>query len=268
MKKLALLPYALASLVLASCGQIEPAAPTDEDGAPIPIPPPYEDWLRVTAVHPIPGADAPAISTKTTFAVELNHYLDEESFRSYSVVALSTGGRRVGGRHEYVLSTRTLVFTPFQPLEPDLEYTLSLDLSQARSVNGAPARRDDAPRLHFITSEDAEPGAFELTRAEPTWAEVSARFDELGCRACHGAESWPKLLKLEPEQLVGARSLQTDLFLVRRYDPADSYLLHKLLPDYPNRRFGEHPPAWDDATTSITPEDLWLIEQWIRQGAK
>lgn len=260
--------YALASLLLAACGQIEPELPTDEDGALVPLPPPYEDWLRVQAIHPVPRVDAPAISTRSTFAVTLNHYLNEESFRSYSAIALSTGGQRVSGQHDYIFSTRTLLFTPSRPLQAGLEYTLSLDLSQARSVNGAPTRRGEVLVYHFITSEDIDPDATELERGEPTWAEISTRFEELGCRACHGASKWPKLVKLELDQLVGARSTQADLLLVRRYDPADSYLLHKLLPEYPLRRFGAHPPTWADSGVTITPEDLWLIEQWISQGAK
>ena len=66
--------------------------------------------------------------------------------------------------------------------------------------------------------------------------------------------------------MIGARADEVDEVIVIRYDAADSYLMHKIIPDYPLRRYGVQPPTWSDAEP-LTANEIALIEDWIRVGA-
>lgn len=99
----------------------------------------------------------------------------------------------------------------------------------------------------------------------PSWQEVSPLIEER-CAGCHRDEQWG-LNPLTYDSLLGAKSTQTDQFLVRAGDPQDSYLMRKILPDYPEREFTVQPPPWSDVER-LDRQELLLIEGWIAAGAR
>jgi hypothetical protein len=67
--------------------------------------------------------------------------------------------------------------------------------------------------------------------SEVRWPEVD-RILEANCRSCHADPQW-RLNPLTRESMLGVRAEQVSRFLVRPGDPADSYLMEKILPSYP-----------------------------------
>lgn len=72
---------------------------------------------------------------------------------------------------------------------------------------------------------------------------------------------------LTRESMIGKRSDAGDEMLIVPFDPADSYVLQKLLPDYWTIRWDVQPPAWSGAEP-LSERELRLVESWIRQGAR
>ena len=259
------------ALILCACGgRIEREPLRDEDGEEIPTPPPLEDWLLVEELSP--GGDE-ALPDSPTFLVRFNQYLQEDSARSYGVLSLKTGGVTVGGEYTPIMTERALVWRPNRPLRDTFEYTLTVSGESIRSVTGAPTPPDYSRAVTFIVDASQPPNgpvtSLDL-ELEVSWREVQALFEEKGCYQCHGEPSWHELNALTYASLVGQKSAQSDLFLVRFKDPVNSYLMHKILPDYPVRRGTLQPPEWADAPASSRPldrDELWLVERWIRRGA-
>lgn len=268
----------LLALILAGCfGQIEPEPLVDDDGNIIPVPGPYEDWLRIVEISPKPGPNI-RLEARPTFAIRFNQYLDDDSFKSYQTASLRSGGLGIGGTQTYMMTTKTLLWEARSDLEPGFEYTFQVGLGGLRSVTDSPRiPEEQVSRIYLAEDADEIPEdgevlevvthALELSRDPVAFEEVADLFDEKGCYTCHGQAQWPFLTDLTREGLVGARSTQRDLFLVRPSDPTDSYLMHKLLPDYPVREGTVQPPPWSETGPPLTTEELWLVERWIRGGA-
>ena len=128
---------------------------------------------------------------------------------------------------------------------------------------GRPCRRASR-RTSSTPSRDAsaaDPSSYPST----SWSAVRQIIDER-CADCHGDEDWPKLNPLTRESLVGRSSDQLNEPLVRPYDPPDSYLMHKLLWDYPVRQGEPQPPAWAGGK-QLPRDELLTIEGWIAAGA-
>ena len=238
--------------------------------------PPYgERWLQIEAIEPEPSAAASTLSAEPTFLVRFNQYIQEDSFPSYGVISLATGGRGVSGTLEPVMSERALLWRPRGELRDGFEYTLRVDATSLQSVTGAPTPPDAISELVFRVDASLapeQPLPQESTGSAPArWAHVREVFEARGCYTCHGESSWMRLNALEYEDLIGIRAADMEIDLVRFKDPARSYLMHKILPDYPVRRGTVQPPPWavaqDARLSALSAEEIALVERWIRAGS-
>lgn len=240
------------------CGSIEPPPAVDAKGEPIPTPPPAEKWLRFTEITP-----TEEIPLRPIIKITFNAYLDTTTFNSFAPVQIASGGYLHTGQVDYWMTQRALYFRPNTALEPDLLYELRLPGGKnLRSIVGSPLHPElTLPAMHARQElEDPPPHR----RPRIPWDDVEAIFDA-SCNSCHNDPS-RDLPMLTPEGLIGAPSDQVDFALVDPFRPAQSYLMHKILPDYPERRFTEQPPPWSDAPP-LSVHDMELIEHWIAQGA-
>jgi hypothetical protein len=249
-----------------SCVPIEPDPPVDQNGDPIELLDPADRWLRVVATSPSPGP----VGLRPTFAFEFNDYLDDDSFRSFGFAALSSGGIRANGRAFYRMTDKTVVWRPNRSLVPGLIYTLTLS-NDLHSATGAPFLQAPAGQLppsarRYIPTDDGSNETPSYDLPDVSWAAVEPII-EARCASCHADPQWG-LNPLSFESLVGARSAQTDLYLVRPGDPADSYLMRKLLWDYPDIEFVPQPPPWSPGAEELPREELLLFEGWIAHGAR
>lgn len=240
-----------------ACGPIDPAPPTDQDGEPIPQPEPLDDWLRVVEVAP-----PSSISTRPTIEVRFNAYLDPSTVDSYSTLVLRSGGIGASSQIDYRMARKTLRLRPRTDLVAELRYTLRVTPG-LRSVTGAPLFPNTAAPERF-TDETLAPSPA-LERAPVRWSDIQPIF-ERSCNSCHGDPRW-QLPTLEPDALRRTRSTQIDAPLVLPFEPARSYLMHKILPDYPRRRFTVQPPPYSDAPP-LSLDEIERIEDWIAQGAR
>ncbi len=252
------IPTALLILAfgLGACGQIEPDEPVDADGDPLDMPDPGEEWLYVTDITP-----DDELSVRPTIAIEFNQYLDATTFNSFGTVRLASRGHLRSGRVEYRMTRKTLLFRPTSPLEPGIDYQLRWLADDLRSIVGSPlfpgsmfpSYRPD-PDLDVADPDE---------RPRVGWDEVEEIFDQ-SCNFCHADPDW-MLPELTRDGLVGRRSEQVERLLVEPYHPERSYLMHKILPDYTDRRHTVQPPPWSEAELSI--DDVERIEHWIAAGA-
>ncbi|RAL21540.1 hypothetical protein DL240_11830 [Lujinxingia litoralis] len=242
---------------LLACGPLDPEPPSDAEGNPLPLPPPGEDWLRVVEVSP-----SPAIATEATIEVRFSEYLDPDTLNSYATLSLRSGGIVAGGRLTYRMSRKALLYHPRAPLEAELRYTLQTSPA-LRSVVGSPLA-PETPAPIFFTDETL-PAAEPPTRESVRWEDI-APILERSCASCHADQAW-QLPQLSRDALRQTRSSQVDLPLVMPFEPARSYLMHKILADYPRRRFTVQPPPYSDAPP-LAPDEIELIEDWIAGGAR
>lgn len=249
-----------AAILWCACGEIEPEPPTDDDGEPIPMPDPMEDWLRFESVDP-----DEELSVQPTIAIEFNQYLDVNSFRSFGTARLESGGHIRGGNVDYRMTRKQLLFRPNQLLQPGLTYELVWRQDDVESVIGSPLYPQVELPDELTVSADAEPtGGF--SRPSVGWDDVEPLF-EAHCNECHGDDGW-QLPELTRDGLVGTRSEQVDAMLVEPYHPARSYLMHKILPDYPVRKHTVQPPPYSEQAGALSIDDIELIEHWIAGGAR
>jgi hypothetical protein len=247
-----------------SCGEIEPRPPLDAEGEVIPVPGPLDTWLTARLIAPA----GKAWPTLPVFIIESDAYMDDDTLLSYGGGQLSSGGALgTGGALRHVFTQRRLYWTPSRRLEPGLEYTATFTLGDVRSVTGAPplppATLTQIKLVDDTLPDEALPP--EITET-PGWDAVAPIF-AARCAGCHGQPGWPQLVPMTREALVNARDARTGRPIVRPFDPAASYLLHKLIPDYPDRRGTAQPPPWSDDPAPLMPAELLRIERWIAGGA-
>lgn len=247
---------------LAGCGSIEPEGPVDDKGKPIPIPPAGEQWLLIQNISP--KLDSTEISTRPTFEITFNQYIDEESYLSYNVASIDTGGQRNFGRAQYIMTRNLIRWTPYRALRPDFEYEFKIILGGVRSISEAPLW-PEKPKAFFITRDEPQEDDWDLDMRSRTWSDVEAIFDK-HCNRCHGDAQWG-LPELTWAVLTQTQSTQLPRPLVRPYSPSNSYLMHKILPDYPDRLNTVQPPPWDEDSQTLTEAEIWTIEKWIKDGA-
>lgn len=242
-----------------ACVEIEPDPPVDDEGEPIALPGPHDRWLEVTSVSPS-GED---LDVAPRIAVTFSDYLDDDSFRSYRFASLRSGGLVAGGLADYIMTDKTVIWRPYNDIEPGLAYTFELN-DELSSATDSPLLLP-AQWPVFVASDDGGRAAVgELP--QPVFDEVDPIF-EAHCVECHRDEQ-SGLNPLTYDSLVGTRSTQTGLYLVRPGDPADSYLMRKLLWDYPDIEFTHQPPPWAEGSEPLEREELLLIEGWIASGAR
>lgn len=197
--------------------------------------------------------------------VQFNKYLDPDSFEYFNALTVSSGGVSGRGFSRYRLSDRTLTFFPTINLLPGLVYTVSVNPDTVRSLGGESLALPFS--VSFMTTASGE-------TVEQAGREVAPRSFEADvapllaghCVECHDGEDGP-LIPLTYEQLF-ADSRQTDppRPLVLPFYPAESYLMHKVLPDYPDRRDTGMPPPWSDVPP-LSLDEIGAIEDWIATGA-
>lgn len=246
-------------MLAAACG-LEAEPPVDDEGEPIPLPDPGEDWLFFEDFSPAP--DEEDIPVRPTITITLNDYVDPSTFRSFDAARLVSGGIGQAGRVEYRMTRKQILFRPTSALEPDLRYTFQWRADGIESVVGSPLHpRVMLPRYRTGDAETSDPPP---ARPAVSWREVEELFD-VHCNHCHADSDW-KLPALTRQELLGRKSDQVDALLVEPFHPARSYLMHKILPDYPIRRHTEQPPPWSE-DEPLSLDDIELVEHWIAIGA-
>lgn len=246
----------LTALLACACGPIDPAPITDADGNEIVFAGAFDTPLGAAARYPEVVGERPVLR------FVFDGFLDEDGLLDFGVVTVQSGGLSTGGRVTWEMSTRTLEFRPFSDLVPGFVYRPVFDAGRLFSVTGAPFRGGNFPP--FRVDPDAPAGDAPSPR-DVEWTTIDALF-EARCRSCHADPGWD-LNPLTHASLVGSRSEQVDGLLVVPFDPGDSYLLHKLIADYPVRRFTAQPPPWSGAEP-LSDAEVRLVEHWIATGAR
>ncbi len=258
-----ILPLLLLCTLATACGgSIEPPQPVDQDGNPIPLPEPYDRWLLVRNTTPEPGP----VALRPTIEVAFNDYINPRTFLTYGVINLQSGGIVINGNAQYIMTRKALYWTPNRNLEPDFHYNLNIAGASLRSVTNSPWLPPNPAQMPGYIADETIPSTNTPPLPPATWADVDAIFTAR-CASCHRDPDW-QLNPLTHHSLVGQPSQQSDFPLVRSFDPSSSYLMHKILPDYPVRRFTLQPPPWAPDPSPLAPEQLAKIESWILLGAK
>ncbi len=246
---------------IAGCGgSIERDPLVDQDGKPIPVPDAYDRWLMIQNTTPPAGP----VSVRPTLEISFYDYINPKTFLTFGVVSLQSGGIVINGDAQYIMTRKALRWTPRRNLEPDFQYTLALAGASLRSVTNAPLLPVNRP-IVFVADETI-PITIDPVLPPATWSEVDTILTNR-CASCHRDPTW-RLNPLTQESLTRQPSQQSDFPLVRAFDPSSSYLMHKILPDYPVRRFTVQPPPWSDDNAPLTQQELVTIESWILLGAK
>ena len=228
---------------------------------------PGEQWLRLDTIAPEGGgADAPTpLAPNARIEFVFDAYIDEESVPSFEVARLVSGGLSARGDAHYVMTRKTLVWEPRQgDLIEGLTYKLELRLDALRSATGSPLLAPSFASTYIIRP-DGQTTTMSLDDAPKRWRDVAPIF-EAHCDRCHSDPQW-RLPRMTWFDLTNKRSQQVERPLVRPFSPSRSYLMHKLLPDYPDRLYTTHPPPWDADSTALSEDDLWTIERSIKAGA-
>ena len=222
----------------------------------------YDAPLRIVAIEPEPG-DGP-VARDQTFTVGFNAYLDPRPINFFNAATLGSGGVRASTRVDYRMVDRQLIVGTRRQMMPGLLYDLGFNPDVLVSVTGQPF--GGPPSIQFISGEhlDAAPDEGEPRAGALRWADVAPIFDP--CNVCHQDPEW-MLPPMTRDAMVGRASPQRpDLLLVRPYDAPSSYLMHKILWDYPLRDGTAQPPPWA-GYAQLSAEAQRLIEAWIRAGA-
>ncbi len=220
---------------------------------------PYDRPLALRQLEPSP--ENGVVARDQSFRLQFNTYLNTEPLTFFNTLTLSTGSARVSGRTRYEMVDRQIIWTPRQRMISGLFYELTLNTEVLASVTGQPYQ---GPEFATIAAGDflqEEPPAPEPA---PTWDDVEPLF--VACNGCHEDPEW-MLSPMTYEGLVGQPSTQRDaLLLVRPYDAPNSYLMHKILWDYPVREGQAQPPAWA-GYQQLSRDAQRLVERWIANGA-
>ena len=194
--------------------------------------------------------------------IEFSEYLDPDSFDYFNAVRLRSGSIGGAGWARYSLVDRSLTWYPTRTLRPSLIYTVKVNPETVRSIFGEELALDVA--IQFETSE--EETVEQNRRPTPlSYDDAIAPVFQRGC-SCHYGND--ELTGLHYEDLVGLPSQQRSSHaLVVPFEPARSYLMHKLLDDYPYRRLEPMPPSWS-AGSALDDDTLRQVESWISTGAE
>jgi len=183
-----------------------------------------------------PAAEAWDVSRRVEIELVFDEYLAPVPLRQAGLLQLSSGSRRVSLSVKYDPVGKRLRVSPRTTLLPQLVYRLeTLHPERIQDLYGNPVAAP-GPELTFLTAadlaeEEVAPPAAPGSLRGPV-EEVFAR----RCLACHGEGRATGLLDLRRRAPLTARVARTrgDRVLVVPGHPAESYLLHKLLPGYPD----------------------------------
>ena len=224
-----ILPLIIASLTVSACsfgGKDEP--------------------LQVIRTLP---ADGESLAANGAIRVQFDRYLDPKSIKS-GEISLSSGDASASFRVGYDPVDRALVIQPRLQMRVGLQYTVSMNPDVIRGLNGSSliSAHTASFRVTPAESDNDERGPVHFNRD-------LIPIIENRC-GCHGPEpmAFPELT---PEALVDRQSQrQSARTLVTSGRPLESYLIHRILPDYPQTR-GE--------TKDLTDEERRLFVRWVTE---
>jgi len=220
----------------------------------------HRPFFVVSEVSIEDGATEVALNQPIT--ITFSEYLDPDSFDYFNAIRLRSGSISGPGWARYSLVDRSLTWYPTRELRSNLIYTLKVNPETVRSIFGEELALETA-----ITFETAGSGTVEQNRriTSVSYGDSIAPILQRNC-SCHNGDA--ELTRLEYENLVDVPSHQrSSRVLVVPFEPARSYLIHKLLDDYPYRRLEPMPPSWS-AEPVLDEEALRLIESWVATGAE
>lgn len=221
----------------------------------------YDRPLHLTAITPDP--ETGPVARNQTFRLALNTYLDPEPLTYYNTLTLRSGAIRTSSLTYYNMVDKELVLRTRRNMEPNLFHDLGINPDVLLSVTGQPY--DGALQFTYTVGDFLYDEPDLPAEPSPTWADVENIFAP--CNTCHEDPEW-LLPPMTYEGLVGQPSRQNpELLLVRRGDAPASYLMHKILWDYPLREGTAQPPPWANYD-QLTRDQQRTLEAWIRGGAK
>jgi len=248
----------ISSLFLLACTPIDTPPIVDAQGNVVRVPAAYDSWLEIEELTPSGGE----IGSRPVFVLTFNAYVSTRNWLDYDVMHLSSGGIRASGRATWDVVGRTIEWRPFGELIDGLDYRVGLNPSRLESVTGAPPFVGTLPVFRVNSEIENVPPALV---AASSWGDVQGIIERT-CASCHRDPEW-LLNPLTVDSMIGVKAEALDVFLVKPFDAANSYLMHKILPDYPNRRFGVQPPTWSDEDP-LSSDEIRAIASWIDSGAR
>jgi len=243
-------PLTAMAILAAGCIQ-----PTHAPGYPGPASPPV-------VVGTDPALDALDVPLNPQLLVFLDRYLDPFSVDPRRALRLSSGAQTLEIDVQWDPVTKAVVARPTAPLRPGVRYLLTL--VEPGALADFAGRTIEAPlEVRFTTGERTE--VEEAETIDDPRAAVEAYFAGDGrCLECHVKGS--RYLALEDlSELAGlAAKTAADRDLVVPGNPSQSYLLHKLLPSYPDLVGGPMPPYTTEGSADrVPPEALSAVARWI-----
>lgn len=153
----------------------------------------------------------------------------------------------------------TLTATPVDPFEPNLTYTWEVDETRLRGSGGRPVAPVAPYRMPVAAdASDPEPEEPVVVRWDDVAPIVAQR-----CDPCHNDAP---LEPIRPPALALRSTVFEERRLVAPYDAPRSYLVEKLVPEYPDRFGAIMPPPWGEQPP-LTTEELRMLVDWVADGA-
>jgi len=206
---------------------------------------PSVEFLQHTEVRPTQGDTWPA---NEPLKILFNDYLDPSSIDEMEVT-LQSGEESVPLDLGYDPVDKALLIVPIGHLRVRLGYSVKIPADRLRALSGAQMARDIEWSFRAGTPNTTDPpGAIEFTR------DIQPIFEN-AC-GCHGPA--PKLFPtLNASALVRQPSVrQPDRALVVPGQPLQSYLIQRLLPNYPT--------VWGEPKT-LSDDEKRLLIRWVTE---
>ncbi len=221
----------------------------------------YDRPLALQRVTPDP--ETGPIARNQNFALDFNRYLAADELNFFSSVSVTSGGVRVSEVTQYRMVDKRILVRLRSNMEPGLFYDVAPNPDRLRSVTDQPYAGPPAVKF-LVEDRQLERNPFAEDDPPPTWADVEPIFER--CNVCHLDPEW-KLPAMTPDGMIGQPSAQdSSRLIIRPFDAPNSYLMHKILWDYPIRQGTAQPPSWA-GYEQLSANAQRLIERWIRVGA-
>lgn len=223
--------------------------------------PPEEQQTGIHLVAAYPSPESIDVPLNPEITLSFNQYLDTEPLRYWNMLSVHSSGIWAGGRAFYDMVDKRVRFQLYRALKPRFQYEIELGDDVFFSVAGEALTVVDP--IPFQTGADYID--YPIRDPYPTFTENIEPLLTNNC-ACHNQPSW-RLPPMTRSNLTSTWSVELpERMLVRPFDAPASYLMHKILWDYPIREGTVMPPPW--AGELLELDQLRLIERWIRSGAR